>query len=536
MAPASSMDQVLPVEILVSAFKLLEDKDRCRLCLVSRRLQAILYHAPELWKRLDLSNRYTLGGDKFIEFDADHSKNATKILRALFATKRKELSTATIMLPSFARFSTIMRLDLSCTGIDPSFFSTCSVAEILASSLAQLILSGCPLVNSGSLYHLHTLKSLSYLDISHCEHVDDVGLEVLGFFVNWIKELNLGYLFKVTEVGVKKLLRMSGLRSLNLMGCCKLPCALVCEFEHPISGRIKSYPWAITNVNPNSTVALRELSIGEDSRIQTRGFWLLWCTWQHWDMRKLSTICPFLETLRLNMVLFDLPADGLQILLDECKHLKVLSLVIERNTITTLCGVAEKLRNLKSLDLTVHIGIQGEQMESLIAANALPRLKALKFHSKHTNVFNDTTIAQLIEKAPIIEYLELNGDELTSGCLGNVVKKVSGTLQSLLLHHVKISNTAMKEIAKNAKNLRDLTISDLQVDTHGVNDPILGARTHRTTKREMSLMGLGAANKLRWLVSDAAICMKLKKIELASYDGFCDKDLAEVPKHCVNLQ
>ncbi|KAJ3014380.1 UNVERIFIED_CONTAM: hypothetical protein HDU68_000306 [Siphonaria sp. JEL0065] len=525
-AMTALIDRVFPVEILLAVFKLVEEKDRCRLCITSRRWQYILYNAPELWKRLDLSNRYTLGGDKFIELE-EFQKNTSRLLRLLFSSRNqtnKSTNTTTIsMTPSFFRFTSITRLDLSCTGIDIEFFSNNNVSNHLAHSLTHLIISGCPLVNSGSLYHLKSLKSLVYLDISHCDNMDDSGMDVLAFFVPWIKELNLAYNYKLTERGVKKLFRLSGLRSLNLMGCC----------------RVKSYPWAVTDANPNTTLMLRELMIGEDSRIQTRGFWLLWCTWQRWDMKKLSTVCPFLETLRLNMVLFDIPNDGLRILLEECKNLKILSLVIERNTIESLCAVAEKLRQLKQLDLTIHIGIQGEQMDSLVAANALPRLKALKFHSKHTSVFNDASLSNLVSSAPAIEYLELNGDDLTSSALINVVDKVS-TLQSLLLHHVKLSNNAMRSIAKKCKNLRDLTITDLQVDTHGIPAVRPAAscdhRLVRTSEREMALNGLGAANKLKWIVSDPSLCMKLKKIELASYDGFSDRDLAEIPKACKHLQ
>ncbi|KAJ3013364.1 UNVERIFIED_CONTAM: hypothetical protein HDU68_000722 [Siphonaria sp. JEL0065] len=526
-AQVALIDRVFPVEILLAVFKLVDEKDRCRLCITSRRWQYILYNAPELWKRLDLSNRYTLGGDKFIELE-EFQKNTSRLLRLLFSSSRNESNkssnaTTLSLTPSFFRFTSITRLDLSCTGIDIEFFSNNYLSHHLAHSLTHLIISGCPLVNSGSLYHLKNLKSLVYLDISHCDNMDDCGMDVLVFFVPWIKELNLAYNYKLTERGVKKLFRLSELRSLNLMGCC----------------RVKSYPWAVTDANPNTTLMLKELMIGEDSRIQTRGFWLLWCTWQRWDMKKLSTVCPFLETIRLNMVLFDIPNDGLRILLEECKNLKILSLVIERNTIESLCTVSEKLRQLKQLDLTIHIGIQGEQIDALVAANALPRLKALKFHSKHTSVFNDASLSNLVSSASTIEYLELNGDDLTSSALINVVDKVL-TLQSLLLHHVKLSNNAMRSIAKKCKNLRDLTITDLQVDTHGIPAVRPAAsrdtRIVRTSEREMAMNGLGAANKLKWIVSDPSLCMKLKKIELASYDGFSDRDLAEIPKACKHLQ
>ncbi|KAJ3401884.1 hypothetical protein CcCBS67573_g03783 [Chytriomyces confervae] len=526
MAPAALIDQLFPTEVLIAVFKLVDERDRCRLCTVNQRWKRVLYNAPELWKRLDLSNRCTLGGDKFIEH-LDHIKNTNNLLSSLFSQQQQTSSpyASLSQQPSVTRFSRITRMDLSCTGIDIDFFSQSYVAYTLSTSLTHLILSGCPLVTSGSLFNLKSLKSLTYLDISHCDNVDDLGLEVLSFFVTWLQELNLAYLFKITEHGIKKLFRMVGLRALNLLGCC----------------RVKSYPWAITNAVPKSPLQLRELSIGEDSRIQTRGFWLLWCTWQHWDMKKLSDICPFLETIRLNMVLFDLPPQGLQILLDECKHLKTLCLVIERNTIPTLCSVAEQLRNLKMLDLTVHIGVQGEQMESLLAANALPKLKALKFHSKHTDVFTDDSLKTLTTQAPSMEYLELNGDNLDSSAMIPVVERLSTTLQSLLLHHVKLSNNAMRAIAKKCKTLRDLTISDLQVDVKGTVPQRCGVngvteRVLATTEREKYKHGLGAANKLKWLVSDPSICMRLKKIELASYTGFSDKDLACIPTACTNLQ
>ncbi|KAI8608388.1 hypothetical protein BC830DRAFT_962693 [Chytriomyces sp. MP71] len=335
MAAAQALiDKLFPVEILLAIFKLVDEKDRCHLCLVNKRWYNVLYHSPELWKRLDLSNRCTLGGDKFIEL-ADHDRNTNKRLSSLFSItpfSNESYSAATQCFPSFNRFSSITRLDLSCTGINLEFFSTSPIAHKLADTLTHLIVSGCPLVTSSSLVHLKTLRQLIYLDVSHCDNVDDLGLDVLAFFVPWIKELNLAYLFKLTEAGVRKLFRMSGLRALNLMGCC----------------RIKSYPWAITNAIPTTVLPLRELSIGEDSRIQTRGFWLLWCTWQHWDMKKLSDICPFLETIRLNMVLFDMPANGLELLLDNCKSLKTLSLVIERNTIPTLCTGTNPCCILKS--------------------------------------------------------------------------------------------------------------------------------------------------------------------------------------------
>ncbi|KAJ3073733.1 hypothetical protein HDU98_000796 [Podochytrium sp. JEL0797] len=509
------IDELFPAEILIAIFKRVDDKDRCRLCKTHRRWHTLLHTSPELWKRLDLSNRYTLGGDKFIELDAN-SKNTTQRLRVLFSATRNAEST---LFPSVYRFTSLTRLDLSCSGIDLAFFTTPHVADLLADTLTHLTVSGCPLVTSGSLFHLHTLKSLHYLDISHCDHLDDLALQVISYFIPWVQELNCAYLFKVTEVGVKKLFRMQpGLKCLNLMGCC----------------RIKVYPWAVMTPGVTYGVTpLRELSLGEDSRIQARGFWLLWCTFQRWDMTKLSIVCPFLETIRLNMVLFDLPADGLHTLLTECKHLKTLSLVIERNSLETLISVSEQLRALKSLDLTIHIGFQSSHMDTLLAASCLPRLKALKFHGKNTNVFTDASLAQLTSQSRALEYLELNGDSLSRDVMGTVVGALSGTLQSLLIHHVKMSNRAMQGIARECNVLRDLTITDLQVD-QGVGVGRGGQRG--MSEREKAMCGFGRANKLQWLVSEPGICAKLKKIELASYEGFTDKDLAVIPKTCPNLQ
>ncbi|KAJ3207305.1 hypothetical protein HDU82_003886 [Entophlyctis luteolus] len=498
------LDRALPTELLLSIFRFGDDKDRCHLSSVNRHLHYVLYNAPELWKRLDLSNRYTLGGAKFLE-DSDFTANK---LAALVSRPINPETSPESLCSSFMRFTSLARLDLSCTGVNLDFFATTAVTQTaLCSTLLQLIISGCPLVGSGNLYQLRFLKSLSYLDISHCDNVDDFGLEVIGFFLPWIKELNLAYLFKITEAGVKRLLRVAGLRMLNLMGCC----------------RVKSYPWAIANVAPTNVLPLRELSIGEDSRIQTRGFWLLWCTW----------------TIRLNMVLFDLPENGLQILLEGCKNLKVLSLVVERTTIPA----APHLRKLKSLDLTIHIGVQSAQIDALMAADALPALKALKFHSKHTTIFTHDSLQTLAKNSPQIEYLELNGDELRNDSMISVVDKLGGNLQSLLMHHMRMSNAAMKAVAKRCCGLRDLTITDLQTDSETM--PLQGSGlisgsevpNHRKlTPRELSVRGLGPANKLKWLVSEPGMGLKLKKIELSSFEGFSDKDLALIPSACPGLQ
>jgi hypothetical protein len=63
---------------------------------------------------------------------------------------------------------------------------------------------------------------------------------------------------------------------------------------------------------------------------------------------------------------------------------------------------------------------------------------------------------------------------------------------------------------KRLGNLREITITDMQQ--------------------------LNTRNKLAFLVSDPSITQKLKKIELASFKGFKDTDLAVIPEHCPNLQ
>ncbi|KAJ3208138.1 hypothetical protein HDU67_007003 [Dinochytrium kinnereticum] len=287
--------------------------------IVHRVWNRVLYNSPDLWKTLDLSHRQTLGGEKFITTDPTSPKNTTATLQTLLHKTPQ-------------RFTHLTRLDVSCTFFDPTFVLTPHVESMLGGSLMALSLNGCPLVTSGSLYYLRGLRKLRSLDLSHCEGVDDMGLEVLARFLPWVQSLNLSYLFKVTDGGVKRLFKMAGLTSVNLMGCC----------------RIKSYPWAVSNDHPRSTLPIKEISIGEDSRIQTRGFWLLWCTWQQWDMGKVVRVCPFLE-------------------------------------------------KLEALDLTVHIGVTGEMFETLIVAGALKRLKALKFHSKHTNVFGGERLGMFVK-------------------------------------------------------------------------------------------------------------------------------------------
>jgi hypothetical protein len=66
-------------------------------------------------------------------------------------------------------------------------------------------------------------------------------------------------------------------------------------------------------------------------------------------------------------------------------------------------SVAPLLQKLDSLDLTIHIGVSAEHLNSLLEAKALTRLKGLKFHSKHTNIFTDASFNTLLGMAPQLE-------------------------------------------------------------------------------------------------------------------------------------
>ncbi|KAJ3154810.1 hypothetical protein HDU89_008050 [Geranomyces variabilis] len=392
------------------------------------------------------------------------------------------------------RFAKLAKLDLSCTDVDLSIFSNPILSDPLSNSLTHLILNGCMNVDGGSLYHLKSLKKLMALDLSHCELVDDAGLELLSFYVPWLTHLNLSYLFRVTEKGVARIFRMPGVIGVNLMGCY----------------RIKSYPWALNDSVPRTALPIRELLLGEDSRIQTRGFWLLWCTFS-FSTTRLVSLCPFLETLRLNMVLFDLPANGLQTLLRGCGHLRNLSLVVDRSAVPALVEVSSILKNLDSLETTIHIGVTKEMIKNLTESGCLDKLKAIKFHSKHTTVFTNEGLALLCTAATGLEYLELNGDKITPSGLSPVPDKIPA-LQSLLVHHVAVDSKTMRRLAAGCRELKELTITDLQQTAY--------------SNRISHVVGCGLAGPLS----------KIKKLELSSFAGFCDKDLALIPLQCPTLQ
>lgn len=285
--------------------------------------------------------------------------------------------------------------------------------------------------------------------------------------------------------------------------------------------------------------------LGEDSRIQTRyvhtcdllrdlvpfsskltnlpissGFWLLWCVFQ-FDPSRLVSLCPFLETLRLNMVLFDLPQNGLETLLKGCSNLKTLSLVVDRTAISSLCSSAAELKKLKQFEATIHIGVTGDQVGQLVKSGACTKLTALKFHSKHTTVFRDETLKQLVDAAPGLEYLELNGDDMSLRGLEPVAKKLGGTLQSLLVHHVRVSNEGMRDLGRGLGCLRELTVTDL---VQGGYENKIG-----------NLLG-GLGKGVEGVGMGEGLSSRLRKVELSSSKGFSDRDLARIPAGCPNLQ
>ncbi|KAI9332287.1 hypothetical protein DFJ73DRAFT_963474, partial [Zopfochytrium polystomum] len=536
-AAGNVFDQLVPPELMVLVFRLVDAQTRCRCAMVNLRWRSVLYGASELWTFLDLSNRHTLGGEKFIETPGSPDSFQSKFLM-LLSSVAPCMKTAPPLrgcatdprgldLGPRLRFSRLTRLDVSCTSFDPYVFESTPVGQMLGTTLTHLVMSGCPLVASGSPYFLRSLKSLISLDISHCEGVDDMGIEAVSTWVSWLQFLNLSYLFKITDASVRRLFRMSKLISVNLMGCC----------------RIKSYFWAMNeNGVTRSSSHVREISTGEDSRIQTRGFWLLWCTWQTWNMEKLGLVCPFLEvryparaselnnvcftplkTLRLNIVMLDFVPTGLDVLFASCKNLKNLSLVADRTVITALCAASESLRKLTSFELTIHIGVTTELIQALVDADAIQRLKALKFHSKHTSIFNDDLLSAFLTKAPIIEYFELNGEALSLNGLEHIPNRVGSTLQSLLVHHIEVNAASLRSFAPKCPNIRELTITDLQVEQQRTKraPPAL-----RPAKCKLSLL----------IPIGSPMAAKLKKVELLSHHGFSDADLSSIPKACPNLQ
>ncbi|KAI9207770.1 uncharacterized protein BJ171DRAFT_565548 [Polychytrium aggregatum] len=514
--PFLEFDLKLPVEVILKIFSKVETITRCRAACVSRRWRLVLYSAPDLWLRLDLSRRDSLGGEKYL-----YPTETASQLQFLLVDSSL----------SRQRFSQLNVLDLSCTDIGLDMFSDPSILGLLQDTLARLILNGCPYVDSGSLFHLRWLRALKWLDISHCEHMDDFGIEVITFYLPQLNRLDMAYCFKITEKGIAKLFKLTGLTHVNLMGCY----------------RIKNYPWATRDGPKKNTLSLKEIMIGEDSRMQKRGLWLLWCTW-NWDMGKLISLCPFIETLHLNVVLLEGQVEGLTALLTTCPTLKNLSIVVDRNSISVLIAESKRIEQLARLEVTIHIGVTIESLSELIKSRSLTKLKALRFHSKHTPIFNDELLGRLIAAAPGIESLEMNGDDMTSSGL-IPIGQYQQSMTSLLIHHATLSNEALNQIGKLG-NLKELTITDLQEESKANQLSQLVACLPRSTRKAKALMR--QINRERKAASrplqprlpqrpmpcpmSLPIGGRLKKLELASHQGFSDADLAGIVRQCALLQ
>ncbi|KAJ1552909.1 Leucine-rich repeat-containing protein 29, partial [Cladochytrium tenue] len=545
---------LLPPEVLALVLGRLDVRARCRCCCACRAWRDAAYAAApaRLWPALDLSARHhAIGGDKFFDGPASPDAFAHRLVAVLSssvsasssitgagaatggndAAANRDAAVEGLLTTRILRFSSLVRLDVSCTAFDPHVFEAFpDVAYQLGGTLQQLVLSGCPLVASGSITYLRHLRALRLLDVSHCDGVDDAGVDAVAAFVPWVRSLNLAYLFKITDAAVRRLFRLPGLESVNLMGCC----------------RIKSYFWAMAEAGvTRPTTFLREISTGEDTRIQTRGFWLLWCTWQAWRMDRLGQVCPFLETLRLNIVMLDFPTGGLELLFECCPRLKHLSLVADRTVVQAMCSVAPQLRQLQTLELTMHIGVTADQLTALVDADALLQLRALKFHSKHASLFTDSLLAAFAARAPHTEYLELNAEAVSPRAFERLPAALGGSLQSLLLHHLALDPAAAAALAPACGSLKELTISDLQPVDAGAIAVSASARANAVVSPRRRDAGRSARPpacrprpcSLALLVPvGSPMATRLKKIELLSYRGFSDKDLAAVPRACPNLQ
>ncbi|KAI8801057.1 hypothetical protein BJ742DRAFT_779754 [Cladochytrium replicatum] len=407
--PSKHIDEIIPSEVVIQILQHLEPRSRCRAARVSRRWNVIAYSDPGLWQRLDLSKRISWA-------ESDETRNsltrwATSTGNPVDERLRFLLANAAPRTPStLTRFRRLQRLSLNfCPSVDLTVFEEPQLVGLLGECLTHLSLNGCgDGVDSFTLYHLRGLKGLCSLDVAHCEQIDDRGMEVIAHFMQQLSQLNLSYLFKLTDDGVRKLMRMPNLSSLDLTGCY----------------RIKTYPWATslaasTDSKRNPTLPLKELYLGEDSRLQTsRGFWLLWFSFS-FNISTFVQCCPLLETLRLNMVLFDsvindagggggvngvdnlavaivnaeavaqpnVPQvspqlrNALTLLVSHCKNLSHLSLIVDKSMVQSLCtkAVSARLSKLRALELTFHIGVTAEHLRQCVEfenGEALSRLTA----------------------------------------------------------------------------------------------------------------------------------------------------------------
>ena len=248
--------KTLPTELFIKIFNFLDKKSKAKCCRISKEWNNILY-TPLFWSTLTLSNKFSMNTEKTKESSSNAMTKYPNISDE--KTSRSILSLLIDSKQSY-RFSNLKTLELSYTDIDLNVFMNPYIINLLSNNLTMLFLDGCVNVSSDTLIYLRELKSLKTLDISHCNNVDDDGLEVISKFNTSLTSLNLSYLYKITELGLQKLFRIPGLVTINILGCY----------------RIRSYPWAKdkkrTNISP-----IKELMIGEDARIQSGGFWLLWC-------------------------------------------------------------------------------------------------------------------------------------------------------------------------------------------------------------------------------------------------------------------
>ena len=69
-------------------------------------------------------------------------------------------------------------------------------------------------------------------------------------------------------------------------------------------------------------------------------------------MNTFVSICSGLEILKINMVLFELPAEAWSMILTNFKNLKELGMVIDPGSVDSLVQHSEKLQSLDSLEVT----------------------------------------------------------------------------------------------------------------------------------------------------------------------------------------
>ncbi|XP_071393804.1 F-box and leucine-rich repeat protein 13 [Centroberyx affinis] len=91
--------------------------------------------------------------------------------------------------------------------------------------LRRLHAAECPRMTDASLKYMATLKNLQYLDISHCNKVDDTGIRYLteGSSVTKVRELNVSHCSNISDISVMRIAqRLCKLHHLNLSYCERL--------------------------------------------------------------------------------------------------------------------------------------------------------------------------------------------------------------------------------------------------------------------------------------------------------------------------